>query len=140
VGRDLRHGTGSPPHAWIYRHQLTVLLAPLARTVGLDGTDPFNLGDPANYRVPDGGYHRSLPRTAWVPTAVVVVEVVSPDDETYDKFGFYAAHTVDELILADPETRTVTCWAREERAYREAPESTGLAVTAQWLRNSIGWP
>jgi Uma2 family endonuclease len=128
-----------PTHGYI-ANQIAVLLAPLARSAGLVGTEPFSLGDPGDYRVPDGGYHRGLPTTTWVPTAAVVVEVVSPDDETYEKFGFYAAHGVDELIVADPAARTVTCWAREETAYREAPESTVLAVTAQWLRNSIGWP
>jgi hypothetical protein len=31
-----------------------------------------------------------------VATAAVVVEVVSPDDETCERFGFYAAHGVDD--------------------------------------------
>jgi hypothetical protein len=33
---------------------------------------------------------------------------MSPDDETYDMFGFYAAHSVDELIVANHAARTVT--------------------------------
>jgi Uma2 family endonuclease len=128
-----------PTHGYI-ANQVAVLLAPLARAAGLVGTDPFNLGEPDNYRVPDGGYHRTLPMTTWVPTAAVVVEVVSPDDETYEKFGFYAAQGVDELIVADPVGRTVSCWARDGLAYREVPGSALLAVTAQQLRDSIDWP
>src|SRR6516225_7702179 len=112
-----------PAHGYI-DNELAALLAPVARSVGLVGTGPFNLGDPDDYRVPDRGYHRGLPTTRWVPTAAVVVEVVSPDDETYEKFGFYAAHGVDELIVADLAARTVTCWARGDTSYKEAPSST----------------
>jgi len=45
-----------------------VLLAPFANA-GLIDTQPFNLGEPDGYRVPDRGYHCSLPTTKWVPTA-----------------------------------------------------------------------
>jgi Uma2 family endonuclease len=110
------------------------------RAAGLIGTDPFNLGEPDDYRVPDRGYHRSLPTTTWVSTAAVVVEVVSPDDETYDKFGFYAAHSVDELIVAEPSARTVTCRALEGAAYRQTDRSALLAVTATELEAGIAWP
>ena len=128
-----------PAHGYI-DNELAVLLAPLARNVGLVGTGPFNLGEPDDYRVPDRGYHRGLPTTTWVSTAAVVIEVVSADDETYDKFGFYAVHDVDELIVADPAARTVTCWERDGTSYREVTGSALLAVTAQWLLDSIDWP
>jgi len=128
-----------PAHGYI-DNELAALLAPVARSVGLVGTGPFNLGDSDDYRVPDRGYHRGLPTATWVPTAAVVVEVVSPDDETYEKFGFYAAHGVDELIVADPAGCTVSCWARDGLSYREVPGSALLGVTAQWLRDSIVWP
>jgi Uma2 family endonuclease len=80
--------------------------------------------------VPNGGYHRSLPTTTWVPTATVVVEVVSPDRETYEKFSFYAAHGVDEPIVADPAGRTVSCWGPDGPSYREVPGSALRGVTA----------
>ncbi|MDQ6616287.1 MAG: Uma2 family endonuclease [Actinomycetota bacterium] len=83
-------------------HALAVLLDPYSTAAGLVATGPFILGGPDDYRVADHGYHRRLPEDVWVPSAAVVVEIVSPDDETYDKFGFYAAHDVDELIVADP--------------------------------------
>jgi Uma2 family endonuclease len=128
-----------PAHGYI-DNELAALLAPVARSVGLVGTGPFNLGDPDDYRVPDRGYHRGLPTTTWVSTAAVVVEVVSPDDETYEKFGFYAARGVDELIVADPAGRTASYWARHGLSYREVPGSALLSLTAQWLRDSIVWP
>ena len=82
--------------------------------------------------MPDRGYHQSLPQSTWVPTAAVVVEVVSPDDETYDKFGFYPAHGVDELIVADPTARTVT--------YRQTDGSALLAISMAELHAGIAWP
>jgi hypothetical protein len=35
--------------------------------------------------VPDGGYHRGVPSVLYVPTAAIVVEVLSPGDETWLK-------------------------------------------------------
>jgi Uma2 family endonuclease len=128
-----------PAHGYVGT-QLAVLLAPFAKAAGLIGTDPFNLGEPDDYRVPDRGYHRSLSQSTWVPTAAVVVEVVSPDDETYEKFGFYAAHGVDELIVADPTARTVTCWTLEGAAYRQTDGSALLAINVAELQAGIAWP
>jgi hypothetical protein len=40
----------------------------------------------------------------FVPTAAVVVEVVSPGDRTDEEFGFSAAHGVGEIVVADPHS------------------------------------
>ena len=61
---------------------LAVLLHPYAQAAGLTGTGPFNLGRLEDYRVPDRGYHRGRPRGTCVATAAIIVEIVSPDDET----------------------------------------------------------
>src|SRR5262245_11646628 len=87
----------SAEHAYL-DNVLAVLLHPYAEAVGLVGTGPFNLGGPDDYRVPDRGYHRTQPRGTWVPSVALVVEILSPDDETYEKFDFYASHGVDEII------------------------------------------
>jgi Uma2 family endonuclease len=121
-------------------NQLAVLLAPFANTAGLIGTGPFNLGEADNYRVPDRGYHRSLPTTVWVPTAAVVIEVVSPDDETFEKFSFYAEHNVDEIVVADPQARSIGCWSRDQLVYANAPSSALLAIGATQLAELIAWP
>ena len=75
-----------------------------------------------------------------MPSAAVVVEVVSPDDETYAKFDFYAAHGVEALIVADPHERIVRCFRRDGLRYVEAVNSELLAVAADELTRSIAWP
>jgi len=128
-----------PSHGYV-DHALAVLLDPHARAAGLVATGPFNLGTPDDYRVPDHGYHYSLPDDVWVPSAAVVVEVVSPDDETYAKFGFYAAHAVGELVIANPQERLIRCYRRHGDHYVEASESDLLAVRADELMLGIHWP
>lgn len=68
---------------------------------------PFNLGAADNYRVPDGGLLRDGESGLYVPTAALVVEVISPDDESYAKLDHYAQHDVEELIYLDPEEHDV---------------------------------
>lgn len=104
------------------------------------GTGPVNLGHENDYRVPDGGLHRGRPIGVFLPTAAVVVEVVSSGDETYDKFGFYAEHGVDELIVADPQQRTIGIWQLRAGAYVEAGRSDLLDVSADGLTREIDWP
>lgn len=120
---------------------LAVLLDPMARAAGLVGIGPFNLGQPGDYRVPDRGYMRGQPTGVWLPTAAVVVEIVSPDDETFEKFGFYARHQVDEILTVDPAVRAVVWWRRRsDRDYAEAAASGLLAFTAADLAAAIDWP
>ncbi len=38
----------------------------------------------------------------FVATAAMVVEVVSPGDETLEKLAFYASRGVEEVVVADP--------------------------------------
>ncbi|ONH36465.1 MULTISPECIES: Uma2 family endonuclease [Protofrankia] len=121
-------------------YELNALLLPRARAAGLVGTGPFNLGRHDNYRVPDGGLHRGRPSGAFLPTAAVAVEVVSPDDETYAKIDFYAAHRVDELIVADPLHRTVRIWQLVDGKYDETGQSDLLQVSAAELIDGIDWP
>lgn len=90
------------------RHGLTQVsvslsLSPLADAVGLWLSGPFNLGTSKDdFRVPDFGFHQVEPLQVWVPTAVIVGEVLSPDDESRDKLAFYAARGVEEVLLVDP--------------------------------------
>jgi Uma2 family endonuclease len=83
--------------------QLAVLLEPVARHAGLTSTGPFNLGEAHDFRVPDGGLHRDWRDRVWYPTAAMVLEIVSPGDETYAKLPFYAAHQVYEVMIVDPD-------------------------------------
>ena len=104
------------------------------------GRGPFNLGVPDDYRVPDGGYHRTAPGSTFVATAALVVEVVSPDDETFAKFDFYAAHGVEELVVADPQARRVRCWQQAPGGYEERDRSDVLGVVMATVESGIRWP
>jgi Uma2 family endonuclease len=121
--------------------QLAVLLAPRARTAGLVMSGPFNLGESEqDFRVPDGGLHRRRPRGTWHPTAALVVEIVSPGDETLNKLGFYAAHQVDEILIVDPAGRTVTWLGLGDGEYRPVKRSGLIELGATGIAELIDWP
>ena len=106
------------------------MLVPYAHAAGLHGSTAFNLGDGlTDFRVPDGGYHRGAPTGTWIPDAAIVVEIVSPDDETYAKFGFYAAHGVEEILVADPTEKRIRCFRRTGRPTPNRRSATCSACT-----------
>jgi Uma2 family endonuclease len=120
--------------------QLVEILGPYARGRGLFGTADFNLGVPNDYRIPDGGLHRDDDDAIYVDTAAMAIEIVSPDDETWEKVPFYADHGVDEVVVVDPVPRTVT-WMRlvhDEYVPVERSELLGLDVAD--LAAQIDWP
>jgi len=129
-------------HSWhgYLGRVLAVVLEPYASAAGLVGTDPFNLGDPDDYRVPDRAFHRGIPSAVWVPTAAIVVEVISPDDETWAKFDFYARHGVDEICTADPMLGQLRWFVLAGDEYAEADGSPLLDVTVADLDGQIEWP
>lgn len=130
----------SAGHAFV-DNLLAVLLHPYAQAAGLTGTGPFNLGSSGDYRVPDRGYHRGQPRGTWVAAAALVVEIISPDDETYEKFGFYAEHGVEEILVVDPSARTATVWQRTPAGdYDDVAASALLGITVAELTARISWP
>jgi hypothetical protein len=128
------------PFLGILDDQLAVTLHPLARSAGLVGSGPFNLGDPDDYRVPGRGLHRETPTTTFVPTAAVVVEIASPGDETWNKIDFYAAHSVDELLIADPLKRSVTWMVLDGDRYTMQDSSHLLGISSADLTTQIDWP
>ncbi len=80
------------------------LLKPVAHRLGVRAALTFNLGGPDDYRIPDAGLIPG-PAGVWHDTAMLVVEVLSPDDMTFDKLDFYAAHGVHELLVVDWQDR-----------------------------------
>lgn len=120
---------------------LLAALRPRARAAGLRGTGPFNLGHAEDFRVPAGGFHCTEQFGVWVPTAAIVVEIVSPGDETFDKFAFFAAHGVEEVIVGDPTAQRVRIWQRDPAdALLETGSSSLLSVTGEELEREIDWP
>lgn len=120
--------------------QLASLLRPLAREQGLWPSGPLNLGDPDDYRVPDRAYLRDRKTAAFEPTAAIVVEILSPADETYEKFDFYARRGIDELLVVDPERCLVEWYARRGGTLERSGQSALLGLGEDDLGRAIDWP
>jgi len=128
------------PHGRHANVQLQVLrqLAAAADQTQLIALAEFDLGQPDDCRVPDGGLQRPGPDLLYYPTAALVLEVISPGDQTPEKIGFYAAHQVDELLIVDPEAHTITWLARHDDQYRPLAHSHLIELAAREL--VINWP
>lgn len=127
-------------HAYL-QAQLIALLSPLGRPAGLTVVGEFNLGESDDYRIPDAGAHRPGPDELYNPTAALVVEIVSPDDGTWEKRGFYAARGVDELLIVDPENREVHWLALQAGGeYQPIEQSALVALGPAQLAEQIDWP
>lgn len=122
--------------------QLAVMLNRPARDAGLWPTmSEFNLGDSEkDFRVPDGGIHRTRPRGVWHTTAALVVEIASPGDESWKKLPFYAAHEVDEVLIVDPSDHTAHWLALSDGEYREVQRSGLIDLGPSDLAERIDWP
>lgn len=129
------------PHADIAQ-QLAVLLDQPARSAGLFPTmHEFNLGeDKDDYRIPDGGVHRERLTGVWHRTAALVVEILSPGDETRAKLPFYAAHDVDEVLLVDPDERTVEWLGLRDGSYHPIVSSALMQLGPADLAEQLDWP
>jgi Uma2 family endonuclease len=118
--------------------ELRALLKPVASRLGLRPALTFNLGQPGDYRIPDAGLLPG-PAGVWHETAELVVEVLSPDDMTFDKLDFYTAHAVRELLVVDWQQRSVRCFALQDgQAERDRSEVLGLTTAA--IVAAIDWP
>lgn len=121
--------------------QLAELLGPLARRAGMFPlVADFNLGEPDDYRVPDGGLHHERRDLTYYPSAALALEILSPDDETRGKLPFYAAHGVEELVIIDPAERTVEWLALEQGEYRPVVRSGLIELSPAHLTERIDWP
>jgi Uma2 family endonuclease len=134
------------PHAHVHHALLQTrlgrLLEDLTLARGYVVTGEFNLGEPDDFRVPDLGIHRGEPDELYVPTAVMVVEILSPDDHTYKKFDFYGRHDVAEILVVDLAERSVQLWIWDDSlsSYRQRDDSSILEISRPELESSIRWP
>ncbi len=135
-----RYVVAPDPHAahGALQIELGVLLKAAAARLGARAALTFNLGGPGDFRIPDAGLVHG-PYGVWHDTALLVVEVLSPDDMTFDKLDFYTARGVQELLVVDGEQRSVRCFALQDgQAERDRSEVLG-ATTAE-LVSAIDWP
>jgi Uma2 family endonuclease len=123
------------------QHQMIVMLDGPSRTAGLVPTGRCAIGaGEHNYRVPDGALHRPGAHGTWLGTAALVIEIVSPNDETWEKLPFYAAHEVDEVLIVDPSKRTCDWLALTDGEYRPVERSGLINLGPSELAEQIEWP
>jgi len=122
--------------------QLAELLGPPARAAGLlAAMSEFNIGESEHdFRVPDGGLHRPGASGVWLSTAALVVEILSPGDESWQKLPFYAAHHVDEILIVNPIERTVTWLGLREGVYHPVQRSALIELGRDELAEQLAWP
>lgn len=135
-----RYVVAPDPHGNHGRTQLGVaaLLLSAARRLQLHATATFNLGVPDDYRIPDAGLTTEC-AAVWYDTATLVVEIISPDDDTFDKLEFYRDHGVREVLLLDWRTRAVRVLDLQN-GHAERPDSGVLGLTIQQITEAIDWP
>lgn len=117
--------------------RLLAILLPLAESRGLVATYESGLYRPdssdRDYRVPDLVVSRPQDRSSRgvEGRAELVVEILSPNDETYDKVDFYAEVGVRELLVIDPDTRRVELFVlRGGRLHAALPDPSGAITLA----------
>jgi Uma2 family endonuclease len=120
--------------------QLIRILGPLADRAGLLVRGPSNIGGSQDFRVPDIAFFRGDKGVTWHMSAAVVVEVVSPGDESRRKFGHYFGTQVEEFLIVDPKARSVEWFARGDDAFVAADGSAILGISAAELDEAIDWP
>ena len=126
-------------HAYV-GSQLTSLLQPRATANRLFALTQANIGVPDDFRVPDATVIAELVDATYLPTAALVAEVASPGDDSWRKFDFYAAHDVDEVLIADPDTATLHWFRLDSGRYVTTDRSEVLAVDVAELHAAIDWP
>jgi Uma2 family endonuclease len=123
-------------------HQLAVALDRPTRSAGLvPAMGGFNLGESEHdFRVPDGGVLHPGTAGTWLGTAALVIEIASPNDETWEKLPFYAEHDVDEVLIVDPSKRSVDWLALDNGEYRPVEHSGLIDLGPRELAEQIEWP
>ena len=120
--------------------QLAELLGGPSRAAGLvPALTDINVGAEGDYRVPDGGILYSGPARLYYPTAALVVEILSPKDESWAKLPFYAAHDVDEVLIVDPKKREVHWLGLRGDRYEPIERSGLIELGPKDLAERISW-
>ena len=79
------------------------------------------------------------PARLYYPTAALVVEIVSPNDESWAKLPFYAAHDVDEVLIVDPKKREIHWLGLRGDRYEPIERSGLIDFGSKELAERIEW-
>jgi Uma2 family endonuclease len=124
-----------------YKHQafgseLFLALAPLAKVRGLKPTYETGVFRPGwgekDYRQPDLVFALAshVSERGIEGAAELVVEILSPGDETYEKLPFYSALGMREVLIVNPTTRAVELHVlREGRLEKATPDGEGALAS-----------
>ena len=132
-----------PPPSGLHElvsHDLLFALKPIVDRLGLvirGGTTGL-FASALDYRVPDISIARPEHLSArGLEAAELVIEVLSPNDESRDKLPFYAARGVREVWLVDPVARSVEMFALDRDRYVPMPNALsrvlGIDATSLFL-------
>ena len=129
-----------PPASYLHASvsdELVAALTVIARRRGwIARSGQAGLFQPAtdtSYRVPDAMVARpEHVSERGLEGAVLVVEVLSPNDESRDKFPFFARLGVDEVWLVEPRTREVEVHTLRDGRYHRVAAS-GSSITSPAL-------
>lgn len=122
--------------------QLQRLLDEPAGKAGLEILmQEFNLGDSIDdYRIPDGGMFAPETSGVWIHTARMVIEIVSPGDESWEKLPYFAKRCVAEVLIVDPGKRRVDWLILREDHYEPAERSDLIDFGPAELEALFAWP
>jgi Uma2 family endonuclease len=127
--------TGPSPEHGELLLRLGIFLVQLADRRGLGVSPPVNIGvDKQDARVPDiGVYQRDTPRSspAFLTTAVLVVEILSPGEKAGAKLDFYARWLVDEYLEIDLRTGGARLLVRDDTEWLESTVSPALGFAVE---------
>jgi Uma2 family endonuclease len=139
-GHYVMSPVGSRRHSSLQVRTTQALLR-LLEGSGLEALFEINIGVRRDFRIPDATVlaASSIPpeEEIFIPTAVLVVEVLSPRDDAYRKLGFYYRHDVQEVLLVDPAAAEVRILVRGEHEFELAGRSAVLGVSAEQLTAMI---
>jgi hypothetical protein len=63
-----------------------------------------------------------------------------PTTNSWLKFDHYAAHRVDEVLIADPRERTLDLFVLVGGRYERAERSPLLGVSVAEVHEAVAWP
>ena len=111
---------------------LFAALAAIAKRLGLEiwGDATGIYGGDNNWRIPDVTLARpEHVSERGLESAVLVVEMLSPNDESRDKLAFYARVGVREVWIIDPHSRAFEIYALGADGYAQVPILAGAAIS-----------